>query len=256
MNPADIDLLAMLKRVRLPTVANVLPQFTERAAAEAWSHRDFLAAILAEEVAHRETTRIQRSATLARFPYLKTIEEFDFIFQSSLKRSQLGPFLDPDFVTNGRHLILEGRPGLGKTHLAIAISYKAIQHGHDALFVPATNIIDDLVVAAKEGRLREATDVYLQPDVLIIDEVGYLQHADSAANVLYGVIDGRCHAKRPMIFTTNKPLREWGAVLHDRHLAEAILDRILEHGSHIELVGRSWRTRNQDDDELGLAPTG
>lgn len=255
MHPADIDLLAMLKRVRLPTVANVLPQFIERAAAESWSHRDFLAAIIAEEVAHRETTRIQRSATLARFPYLKTIEEFDFIFQSSLKRSQLGPFLDPDFVTNGRHLILEGRPGLGKTHLAIAISYKAIQHGHDALFVPATNIIDDLVVAAKEGRLREATDVYLQPDVLIIDEVGYLQHADSAANVLYGVIDGRCHQKRPMIFTTNKPLREWGAVLHDRHLAEAILDRILEHGSHIELVGRSWRTRNQDGDDLGLAPT-
>ena len=256
MHPADIDLLAMLKRVRLPTVANVLPQFIERAAAEAWSHRDFLAAIIAEEVAHRETTRIQRSATLARFPYLKTIEEFDFIFQSSLKRSQLGPFLDPDFVTNGRHLILEGRPGLGKTHLAIAISYKAIQHGHDALFVPATNIIDDLVVAAKEGRLREATDVYLQPDVLIIDEVGYLQHADSAANVLYGVIDGRCHLKRPMIFTTNKPLREWGAVLHDKHLAEAILDRILEHGSHIELVGRSWRTRNQDHDDLGISPTG
>jgi DNA replication protein DnaC len=256
MNPADLDLLAMLKRVKLPTVANILPQFTERAVAEGWSHRDFLAAILAEEVAHRENTRIQRSARLAHFPYLKTIEEFDFIFQSSIKRSQLGPFLDPDFVVNGRHLILEGRPGLGKTHLAIAISYKAIQHGHDALFIPATDLIDDLAAAAKEGRLREATDVYLQSDVLIIDEIGYLQHADNAANVLYGVIDGRCHLKRPLIFTTNKPLREWGDVLHDRHLAEAILDRILEHGSHIELVGRSWRTRNQDDDQLGLTPTG
>lgn len=256
MHPADIDLLAMLKRVRLPTVSNVLPQFIERAAAEGWSHRDFLAAIIAEEVAHRETTRIQRSASLAKFPYLKTIEEFDFIFQSSIKRSLLGPFLDPDFVVNGRHLILEGRPGLGKTHLAIAIAYKAIQHGHDARFIPATNVIDDLAVAAREGRLREATDAYLQPDVLIIDEVGYLQHADNAANVLYGVIDGRCHAKRPMIFTANKPLREWGDVLHDRHLAEAILDRILEHGSHIELTGRSWRTRNQDPDDLGLSPTG
>jgi DNA replication protein DnaC len=248
MHPADIDLLAMLKRVRLPTVANVLPRFIERAAAESWSHRDFLAAIIAEEVAHRETTRIQRAASLARFPYLKTIEEFDFIFQSSLKRSQLGPFLDPDFVTNGRHLILEGRPGLGKTHLAIAIAYKAIQHGHNALFIPATNLIDDLAAAAKEGRLREATAAYLDPAVLIIDEVGYLQHADNAANVLYGVIDGRCHRKKPLIFTTNKPLREWGEVLHDRHLAEAILDRILEHGSHIELAGRSWRTRNHDGD--------
>lgn len=256
MLPADIDLLAMLKRVRLPTVANLLPRFIERAATEGWSHRDFLAAIIAEEVAHRETTRIQRSAALAKFPYLKTIEEFDFVFQSSLKRSQLGPFLDPDFVANGRHLILEGRPGLGKTHLAIAITYKAIQHGHDARFIPATDLIDDLVAAAREGRLREATDVYLQPDVLIIDEVGYLQHDDNAANVLYGVIDGRCHAKAPVIFTTNKPLREWGAVLHDKHLAEAILDRILEHGTHIELVGRSWRTRNQDQGGLGLSPGG
>jgi len=256
MLPADIDLLAMLKRVRLPTVANQLPRFIERAAKEGWSHRDFLAAIIAEEVAHRETTRIQRSAALAKFPYLKTIEEFDFVFQSSLKRSQLGPFLDPDFVANGRHLILEGRPGLGKTHLAIAITYKAIQHGHDARFIPATDLIDDLVAAAREGRLREATDIYIQPDVLIIDEVGYLQHDDNAANVLYGVIDGRCHAKAPMIFTTNKPLREWGAVLHDKHLAEAILDRILEHGTHIELVGRSWRTRNQNQGDLGLSPDG
>lgn len=254
MHPADIDLLAMLKRVRLPTVANVLPQFVERAAAENWSHRDFLAAIVAEEVSHRETTRIQRSARLARFPYLKTIEEFDFIFQSSIQRSQLGPFLDPDFVSNGRHLILEGRPGLGKTHLAIAIAYKAIQHGNDALFIPATNLIDDLAAASKEGRLREATEVYLRHNILIIDEVGYLQHADNAANVLYGVIDGRCHQKRPMIFTTNKPLREWGQVLHDRHLAEAILDRILEHGTHIELSGKSWRTRNHNSDEVGILP--
>jgi DNA replication protein DnaC len=255
MNPADIDILAMLKRVRLPTVANVLVPFIERAAAESWSHRDFLTAIIAEEIAHRETTRIQRSTTLARFPYLKTIEEFDFIFQSSLKRTQLGPFLDPDFVTNGRHLIIEGRPGLGKTHLAIAIAYKAIQYGHDALFVSATNIIDHLIVAAKEGKLREATHVYLHPDILIIDEIGYLQHADSAANVLYGVIDGRCQRKKPILFTTNKPLREWSTVLHDHHLAEAIIDRILEHGTHIVLAGRSWRTRNQDDDELGLTPT-
>ena len=254
MHPADIDLLAMLKRVRLPTVADVLPRFIERAATEAWSHRDFLAAIIAEEVAHRENTRIVRSARLARFPYLKTIEEFDFTFQSSIKRSLLGPFLDPDVVVNGRNLVMAGKPGLGKTHLAIAIAYKAIQHGHDARFIGASDLIDDLAAAAKDGRLREATAAYLDPHVLIIDEVGYLQHADNAANLIYGVIDGRCHRKRPMIFTTNKPLREWGAVLHDRHLAEAILDRILEHGTHIELAGRSWRTRNHDGDLVEIAP--
>lgn len=252
MHPADLDLLALLKRVRLPTVADVLPRFIERAAAEAWSHRDFLAALIGEEVAHRETTRIQRAARLARFPYLKTIEEFDFTFQSSLRRSQLGPFLDPDFVANGRNLVLSGKPGLGKTHLAIAIAYKAIQHGYDARFISATDLIDDLAAAARDGRLREATATYLDPQVLIIDEVGYLQHADSAANVLYGVIDGRCHRKRPLIFTTNKPLREWGDVLHDRHLAEAIIDRIFEHGTHLDLTGRSYRTRNLDGDAIDL----
>jgi DNA replication protein DnaC len=256
MNPADIDLLGMLKRVRLPTVADVLPRFIDRAAAESWSHRDFLAAIVAEEVAHRETTRIQRSARLARFPYLKTIEEFDFIFQSSLKRSQLGPFLDVDFVANGRNLVLAGKPGLGKTHLAIAIAYKAIQHGCDARFITATDLIDDLAAAATGGGLRDATAGYVEPAVLVIDEVGYLQHADNAANVLYGVIDARCHKKRPMIFTTNKPLREWGEVLHDRHLAEAILDRILENGVHLDLTGRSYRTRNLDTGALDLAATG
>jgi len=256
MHPADIDLLAMLKRVKLPTVADLLPRFIERAAAESWSHRDFLAAILAEEVAHRENTRIVRSARLARFPYLKTIEEFDFTFQSSIKRSLLGPFLDPDFVVNGRNLVLAGKPGLGKTHLAIAIAYKAIQHGCDARFISATDLIDDLAAAAKGGRLRDATAGYLEPDVLIIDEVGYLQHADSAANVLYGVIDGRCHRKRPMIFTTNKPLRDWGEVLHDKLLAEAILDRILEHGTHIMLDGRSYRTRDRDSDDPAMLPDG
>lgn len=254
MLPADIDLLAMLKRVKLPTVADVLPRFIERAAAESWSHRDFLAAIIAEEVAHRENTRVVRSSRLARFPYLKTIEEFDFTFQSSIKRSLLGPFLDPDFVANGRNLVLAGKPGLGKSHLAIAIAYKAIQHGFDARFITATDLIDDLAAAARDGRLRDSTAVYLEPDVLIIDEVGYLQHADSAANVLYGVIDGRCHRKRPMIFTTNKPLREWGEVLHDRLLAEAIVDRILEHGTHIELSGRSYRRRHDDGDAIDLLP--
>jgi len=256
MHPADIDLLAMLKRVKLPTVADILPRYIERAAAEQWSHRDFLVAVIAEEVAHREKTRVQRSSRLARFPYLKTIEEFDFTFQSSIKRSQLGPFMDPDFVVNGRNLVLAGKPGLGKSHLAIAIAYKAIQHGFDARFISATDLIDDLAAAARDGRLRDATSAYLQPDVLIIDEVGYLQHADSAANVLYGVIDGRCHRKSPMIFTTNKPLREWGEVLHDKLLAEAILDRILEHGTHIELDGRSYRTRNRDSGDLGPGADG
>lgn len=94
--------------------------------------------------------------------------------------------------------------------------------------------------------MREVTAANLQLHVLIIDELGYLQHADAAANVLWGIIGLRCLRRRPMIFTTNKPLREWGEVLHAPQLAEALLDRMMERGQHLALGGRSWRTRELD----------
>ena len=144
-----------------------------------------------------------------------------------------------------------GSPGRGKTHIAVALAYRAIQNGFEARFVGATALIDELCAAARAGTLRETTAAYVQPHVLVIDEVGYLQHADAAANVLYGVIDQRCLRRKPIVFTTNKKLREWGQVLHDEQLAEALLDRVLERGQHIALGGRSWRTRNVDPATLG-----
>jgi DNA replication protein DnaC len=251
--PDHVDLGAMLKRLHLATVARILADFEQRAAAEGWTHREFLVRLMAEEVANRANTRVTKLARHAHFPFLKTIEEFDFTFQSTLRRTQLGPYLGPEFVTEGRNLILSGKPGRGKTHIAVALAYRAIQNGFEARFVGATALIDELCAAARAGTLREVTAAYVQPHVLVIDEVGYLQHADAAANVLYGVIDQRCLRRRPIVFTTNKKLREWGAVLHDEQLAEALLDRVLERGQHIVLGGRSWRTRNVDPASLGEA---
>lgn len=251
MKPEDIDLDGLLKRLHMPTVRRLYASYAARAAAEGWTHRDYLALVIAEEVAHRNDTRIQKCARRARFPFIKTIEAFDFVFQSSLRRQQLGPYLGPEFVTEGRNLILSGRPGRGKTHLAVAIGYRAIQNGFTARFVGASALIDELGAASRDGRLREATAAWVEPDVLIIDEVGYLNHADDAANVLFGVIDQRYLARKPMVFTTNKKLREWGQVLHDRDLAEVILDRVLERGEHIVLGGRSWRTRHLDPETTG-----
>lgn len=142
--------------------------------------------------------------------------------------------------------MLSGKPGRGKTHLAIAVAYRAIQNGFEARFVSASALIDDLHAAAMKGPLREATAACVQLHVLVVDEVGCLQCAEDAANVLCGVVDQRCLKRRPLVFTTNKPLEAWGEVLHEHELAEALLDRALERGEHARLGGRSWRTRGTD----------
>lgn len=229
---------AMLKRLHLANARRVWTHLVQRAETEQWSYRDFFALLISEEVAHRKQTRLGRVTNKARFPFLKTVEDFDFTFQSTLRMSMLGSYLSADFVTDGRCLILSGKPGRGKTHLAIAIAYRAIHNGFDSLFVTAAELIEDLSRAAAEGRLHDALARYLAPHVLVVDEVGYLAYGPDAANVLYHVVNARHLKRRSMVFTTNKALSRWGAVLHDDDLAEAIVDRILERGRLLKLDGR------------------
>lgn len=244
---------ALLKRLSLANTRRVWRDLVQEAEREQWSCRDFLAVLLAEETAHRKQTRLSRISRRARFPFLKTIDDFDFTFQSTLRVSMLGSYLSADFVTEGRCLILSGKPGRGKTHLAVAVAYRAIQNGFDALFVTAAELIDDLSNAARRGALRETLARYVSPHVLVVDEVGYLTYGDDAANVLYHVVNERHLKHRSMIFTTNKALSRWGAVLHDDDLAEAIVDRILERGRLLKLDGPSRRSGSQDrePDEAG-----
>ena len=240
----SIDLDRLLRRLHLPTVRRLYAELADRAEKEGMSYRDYLAVLIGEEVAHRAQTRIERSVRRARFPFLATIEEFDFTFQSSLRLSLLGSYLGPELVTEGRSVILLGPTGTGKTHLAISIAYRAIQNGYEALFVDAENLLERLSRAGVEGCLRDVLAEYVEPDVLVIDEVGYLAHRPDAANVLFHVVNERYLKRRPMVFTTNKPPAAWGRVLHDGDLAEAILDRALERGRLIEMRGMSYRTRH------------
>lgn len=244
MIPADLELEALLKRLHLANTRRCYRDLSDRAEKENWSYRDFLALLVAEEVAHRRQTSIQRRTHAAHFPYLKTIDEFNFTYQSTLRLSLLGSYLGPDFVTEGRSLILYGKTGRGKTHLAIAIAYRAIQNGFEALFTTAVALIDDLSQAGREGRFRQALATYTHPHALVIDEVGYLSYGPDAANVLFHVVNDRHLRKRPMIFTTNKHHEAWGDVLHDPDLAAAIVDRALERGRFITLDGPSIRTRH------------
>jgi len=200
-DPDTVDIDAMLKRLNLANSRRVWQELVHKADTESWSARTFLATLAAEEIAHRQQTRITRTVRAARFPFLKTIEDFDFSLQKNLKRRVLTSYLTPDFVTEGRNLILLGRTGRGKTHIAIAIAYRTIQNGFTALFTLAT---------------------FVQPHVLIIDEVGYLTYGDDAANVLFHVVNERTLKARPMIFT----------------------DRTLEKGQLLVLDGPSYRTRH------------
>src|SRR5207247_7850066 len=242
LSPPQLD--ALFKRLNLAHMRRIYQEVAHRAEKESWSYRDFLALLLAEEVARRKQTRLQRCTRSAHFPFLKTIDEFDFTLQSTLRQSLFGSYLGPDFVAEGRSLILYGKTGRGKTHLAVAIGYRAIQNGFETLFTTAAELIEDLSKATKKGRLQESLATYTHPHVLVIDEVGYLTYAQDAANVLFHVVNNRHLRTRTMIFTTNKPLNEWGKVLHDEDLAAAILDRVLERGRFIRLDGPSGRTRH------------
>jgi DNA replication protein DnaC len=241
--PLD-DLDAMLKRLHMPTIRRLYADLAIRAEEEGMSYRTFLELLCAEEIAHRAQTRITRSVRKARFPFLRTIEEFDFTFQTSVRLQMLGTLLGPELGSEGRSAIFSGPPGRGKTHLAVAVAYRAIQNGFEARFATAAHLIEELSNAARTGRLAPALHDYTHPHVLVIDEIGYLSLKDNAANVLFQVVNERYLQRKPILFTTNKPLAAWGHVLHDPDLAEAILDRVLERGRHIQLRGPSYRTRH------------
>ena len=248
--PAPVhDLEGMLRRLHLPTVRRLYSELAVRAEADGMSYHTYLETLMAEEIAHRAETRLTRAVRKAHFPFLRTIDDFNFTFQTALKLQMLGSYLGPELVSEGRNAIFSGPSGTGKTHVCIAIAYRAIQHGYEARFVGADVLIGELSRAAAKARLTEALTPYLHPHVLIIDELGYLNHAADAANVLYRVINERYLQRRPILITTNKPLAALGDVMHDGDLAEAILDRLLERGAHFALRGRSYRTRHLSEEE-------
>lgn len=240
-----MSLEVLLKRLGLSTVARVLAELIPVAEREEWSYAQFLERLLGEEVAHRSDQRITTQVAKAKFPFAATIETFDFTFRSDLKRQMLGRFLGPELVSDQRSLILEGPPGTGKTHLCISIAYKAIQNGFAARFTTAAALINELKVAHD---LNAALKPYLQPHVLVIDEMGYLGYGPGAADVLFQVVDQRYQQRKPILFTTNKPLRQWGRVLHDEELARAIIDRTLHYGEYLKFTGSSYRLKGRKFD--------
>lgn len=237
-----MNLDTLLKHLSLSTIQPVITDLIPIAEKEGWTYSQFLERILSEAVAQRTEKRITSQIAHTKFPFTATIETFDFTFRRELKRQMLGRFLGPELVSDARSLILEGPPGTGKTYLCIAIAYKAIQNGFVARFTTAAALINELCIAPDRAT---ALKPYLQPHVLVIAETGYLRYGAGAADVLFQVVDHRYHQGKPILFTTNKPLSQWGRVLHDEELAKAIIDRTLHHGEYLKLSGPSYRLRGR-----------
>ena len=243
--PVHEHLQAQLGYLKLPFMQQHFAAVASQAAQQQWAHVDFLARLVAGETDLRQDRARERRIKQARFPVIKTLEQFDQTWPSKLNRLLLQDLFRLKFIADKGNAIFIGGVGLGKSHLAIALGYAACLAGHSVYFTTAIDLINTLSAAQQAGRFGREQKKYLRPSVLVLDEVGYLPIDKHGADILFQIISQR-YERGSIILTTNKVFKHWPSIFNnDSTLTSAILDRVLHHAETVIIEGKSYRMKDR-----------
>jgi DNA replication protein DnaC len=239
-----MELTSLLDKLKLDHLEAQLDAVCEQAAQRDLDYKDFLVQALETEWQGRFQRGIEARLRLARFPWIKTLEQFEFDFQPSLDRRQVRELAGLSFVERAHNVVVLGPPGVGKTHLSIALGVKAVEAGYSVLFLTLEQLMTRLTKALHENRLERSLQQLTYPKVLIIDEIGYLPLSQTEASLFFRLVVRR-YERASLIVTSNKSFLDWGEVFNDHVLATAVLDRLLHHATTLNIKGESYRLKEK-----------
>jgi len=245
MNSQTTLLHQHLDYLKLPFLKAQYAELAQQAAQQHWTHVEYLARLIDGQYQQRLQRTVQLRIQAARFPVVKTLEQFQWDWPKKINRLQVQNLFRLDFLSQKANVILLGTVGLGKTHLATALGYAACLEGHSVLFANAIDVINHLSAAQKRVTLKAELKKYLRPRILILDEVGYLPIDQHGADLLFQVISQR-YERGSIVLTTNKPFKQWPSIFNnDSTITAAVLDRLLHHAETVIIEGTSFRMKDQ-----------
>jgi DNA replication protein DnaC len=239
-----MQLEPLLEKLRMEHLGAQLDTVCEQAAKRELGYREFLTEALTAEWQGRHLKGVESRLGQARLPWVKTLDQFDFTFQPSLDRKVVRELAGLGFVERAENVVLLGPPGVGKTHLALALGVKAVEAGHRVLFLTLETLMGRLRRAQQENRLERQMQQLVYPKVLVIDEIGYLPLSRDEASLFFRLITRR-YERASLVLTSNKSFVDWGEIFGDQVLATAILDRLLHHATTLNIKGESYRLKEK-----------